>query len=113
MRMTLLVINAVSVACAIIMAWASGELYRLTRSVGVLILFIGCLYLTIVRLVIAGAETFSPSASVLNYRSYLIASFWPLMAVGFLLLLRSLRRLYQNGYAPSTVPYEGPDRRRK
>jgi hypothetical protein len=99
-RLTLLVINIVSVTCAIIMAFTALGLYRLTRSTGVLILFLGCLYLTVVRLVIASAETFRPDALVLNYRSHMIALFWPLMAAGFLLLLHSLRTLYRNGDDP-------------
>jgi hypothetical protein len=110
--MTLIVINAVSVVCAIIMAVTSLQLYYLTRSTGVLILFIGCLYLSVVRMLIASAETFFTDSPVLGYRSYLIVAFWPIMAAGFILLLRSLRSLYGNGFTHRSK-YAGPDRRKR
>ena len=94
--MTLIIINVSSGLAAILMVIAAFQLYVLTRSSGIMVMFLSALYLTAVRLIIGATEIFAPCSHILLYRSHLIAPFWPAMAIGFFLLLRSLKRLYKS-----------------
>jgi len=108
--MILNIVNVISITCALVMVWATISLYELTRSRSLLVLLGALAYLTFVRILVSVTEAFIGECWITQHTSYLIAPFWPTIAIGFVLLYLSLRGMY---VVPKTTPYVGPDRRSK
>ena len=106
--MTLTIINIMSSICALVVVWATLELFAITQSRGILFITAGSIYLATLRIAVTITEFIQGECWFTQHTSYFVAPFWPVMAVGFVLLLRSLRDLYT-----IEVPrYSGPERRK-
>jgi hypothetical protein len=92
----LTVVNFSTAACGLVAVWAAIQIYRLTRARSVLVLVLATGYLVCMRLAVATTETFSATGWVKANTSYLIAPFWPLLALALVLLLHSLRSLFKD-----------------
>jgi len=113
--MTLNFFNSITIVCGIIMVWSAGSLYLLTRARSILVIVTALVYITIVRAAIAVSQTYpehSVGSWVSENSSYFIFLFWPLMAIGFVMLLNSLKSTMVSDRRKKQIPFKGKDRRR-
>lgn len=108
--------NAFTVACGLVMLWATIGIYRLTRARSAFWLMAAIAYIVAARTLISISEAHAPGSAgawPASHASFVIVPFWPLMATGMVLLLRSLRRAYRvDRRRRQTGDYKGPERRR-
>ena len=106
--MTLTIINIMTSICALVVVWATLELFAVTQSRGILFITVGAIYLALVRFTMAITQFTVGECWFTHHTSYIVAPFWPVTAIGFVLLLRSLRSLY----IVEAPRYSGPERRK-
>jgi hypothetical protein len=90
-------VNVLTATFAVISVVITVKLYLLVRTPSLLVLTVAVAWLAGVRVVVAVAQTTSPEHWLTSNTTYLLIPFWPLLALGFWLLLRVLENLQLNG----------------
>jgi hypothetical protein len=97
---------------------AAVGIYRLTKARSAFWIVAALAYTLTTRTLITISQAYTPGADMRwidDHASYIIVGFWPLMAIGMVLLLRSLRGLVRpdrRRNLSNDAYYSGPDRRR-
>ena len=95
--MILNVVNFITFCCAVFALWSSWHVYRLVKTKSVMFLSIAVAYICGVRVAVSVGQAMSSQHWIPAHSSYLLIPFYPLLALGFYLLYRSLRKMLVEG----------------